>query len=281
MFAHLLIFLVVIIFFNYVFVSCNGFNMTRDQINKYDIINYINTTKIGEKYSLETLKINKNSEFNILENIEYPVIMKPTKCAGGGNSVKKINTPTEAKKYIYKNGTKDIIIQEYHRGPFEVGLLFERNPITKKPKIVSVVHKKGSSIKCGNGCKCGCIDITDKITPELENIIFGIMEVFPNFCRGRFDIRCENLEEFFKGKNFKIVELNGCMSFDLRLHTNKHKLSNYYLLLEMVSKNIFFGIVNILKGNGQCPILYLKSIRNKFEDYSTCHDLEIFFSDWD
>ena len=272
---NIIIIILLLILINYVYVSTNGLHQTRDQITKYDILKKLESTTIGKKHSLNTIIID-----NTLQSIKYPVIFKPEFCSGGGKFVKKINNVDEANKYI-KDVNGSIIAQEFHPGPYEIGLLYRKNLFSKSGTIESIVLKKGSSVYCGNMCKCGCEDLTHKKTIKLEEVIQNIMSVFPNFSYGRFDLRCSDLDKFFNGDNFKIVELNGCMSFDLRLHTNKNILFKYFILSRMVLRNLLYGIINIVKGNGQNIYLYMKSLPNKIAGVTICKDWEVLFADWD
>ncbi|MCH5600791.1 hypothetical protein [Niabella ginsengisoli] len=52
-------------------------------------------------------------------------------------------------------------------------------------------------------------DYTFKNSPELEQTINEVCCAIPGFYYGRLDIKFDNWEDFTKGKNFAIVELNG------------------------------------------------------------------------
>ena len=63
-------------------------------------------------------------------------------------------------------------------------------------------HARGATFKSGN----------DLINSELSLLIDNIGKRIEGFYYGRFDIRCKSIEDLNKGRNFKILELNGAKS---------------------------------------------------------------------
>ncbi len=68
-------------------------------------------------------------------------------------------------------------------------------------------------VEIGNHCR-GTVfyDGAQNLTPELEAVIDGISRSFPGFYFGRYDVRTPSIDDFKKGRNFKIIELNGVTS---------------------------------------------------------------------
>ena len=68
-------------------------------------------------------------------------------------------------------------------------------------------------VEIGNHCR-GTVfyDGAWILTPELEAVIDGISRSFNGFYFGRYDIRTPSIDDFKKGRNFKIIELNGVTS---------------------------------------------------------------------
>jgi len=68
-------------------------------------------------------------------------------------------------------------------------------------------------VEIGNHCR-GTVfyDGAWILTPELEAVIDGISRSFHGFYFGRYDIRTPSIDDFKKGRNFKIIELNGVTS---------------------------------------------------------------------
>lgn len=69
------------------------------------------------------------------------------------------------------------------------------------------------------------------ITPELETKIDEICRAFEGFYFGRFDIRCESFESLMRGKDFRIVELNGVTSESTNIYDPRHSLIGAYRIL--------------------------------------------------
>ncbi len=68
-------------------------------------------------------------------------------------------------------------------------------------------------------------------TPALEAAIDRVSKSFEGFYFGRFDIRTPSLEDFQRGENFKIVELNGVTSEATHIYDPKHSLFEAYRIL--------------------------------------------------
>ena len=54
------------------------------------------------------------------------------------------------------------------------------------------------------------IDLKEEIDERLVNILDGISHSINDFFYGRYDIMCNSIEEMKQGKNFVILEYNGC-----------------------------------------------------------------------
>ncbi|MFK7885331.1 MAG: alpha/beta fold hydrolase [Gammaproteobacteria bacterium] len=68
-------------------------------------------------------------------------------------------------------------------------------------------------------------------TPELARAIDTVSQRYEGFYFGRYDIRTPDVEDFKRGKNFKIVELNGVTSEATNIYDPKHSLLHAYRTL--------------------------------------------------
>lgn len=68
-------------------------------------------------------------------------------------------------------------------------------------------------------------------TKELENVIDKICLGFEGFYFGRFDIRTPAIEDLKRGKNFKVLELNGVTSESTNIYDTKYSLIDAYRIL--------------------------------------------------
>lgn len=69
----------------------------------------------------------------------YPLILKPDE-AQRGHGFKVVRNREEAKRY-FDSMTRDALLQEYHPGPNEVGVLWKREPGQERGRVFSVTRK--------------------------------------------------------------------------------------------------------------------------------------------
>ena len=262
----------VILFLLYIcFVSSNTFDNSVHKLKLYDFID--------DNYKLKTYN------YNELDKIIYPCIVKPIYCSGRNINVKKINNRNDL-NFILKNN-KEYMIQDFYNSKYEAGLLYERIPFFNTGKIISIVLKKKDymwqPLKCGNvknneSTICINMDelITDKLTKKINNICLKI----PYFYVGRFDIGFDDINELKNGLNFKIYELNGNMGFDLRTNITKNdgkKIYKMILILRFVFTRILIGLINIVY-NKKIFINNIVCTKKRFDNCKLCQDWELIFS---
>ena len=87
-------------------------------------------------------------------------------------------------------------------------------------------------VEIGTHCRGAIfLDGSDIIAPELQDVIDRIAKAFPAFFFGRFDIRVPSEEDFRRGLNLKIVELNGVTSEATHIYDPKLSLWEAYRVL--------------------------------------------------
>ncbi len=92
-------------------------------------------------------------------------------------------------------------------------------------------------------------------TPALEETFDQITKGFDGFYFGRYDVRTPSLEEFKRGKNFKIVELSGVTSEATHIYDPKTSLlTAYKTLFEQWRIAFHIGALNSRHGTQQTPI---------------------------
>jgi membrane protein DedA with SNARE-associated domain len=69
----------------------------------------------------------------------YPLILKPNE-AQRGHGFKVVRNREEAKRY-FDTMTRDALLQEYHPGPLEIGVLWKREPSDRQGRVFSVTRK--------------------------------------------------------------------------------------------------------------------------------------------
>lgn len=256
----------------YCFLSANPWNttMTKDKILSY----------IPEKYALKIQILSKKTNLKLLK---YPIIFKPVVCNGNGKGVQKIENEKEAETYMKNTKEVYIIAQEYYPGNYEVGVLYERYPFEENGKIISIVlktaDKEWKPLRC-NTCsyKKGVDCKVLQSTPQLEKAIDEISKHIPNFFAGRYDIFFDNFYDFERGENFKVIEVNGVMGFDLRtsIDSNTALSATVGNLFFWICRRVLIGFENIFMLNGG-NIFEALNIWEKFNTYEKCYDYEHLF----
>lgn len=66
------------------------------------------------------------------------------------------------------------------------------------------------------------IDLSHRISPDLNDRMDRIAEQIPGFCFGRFDIRYRNWEAFLHGTDFMVIEVNGAGSEPTHMYDPRH-----------------------------------------------------------
>ena len=99
------------------------------------------------KSILVTINENFNEVLHKIEKatIDFPLIAKPD-MGFRGLLVSKINSVDELKRYLQKNNSVAILIQEYIRLKEECGIFYHRLPNAAKGKISSITLKKFLSV---------------------------------------------------------------------------------------------------------------------------------------
>ena len=87
-------------------------------------------------------------------------------------------------------------------------------------------------VEIGTHCK-GCVFIDGEWvrTPAMEAAIDRISRGFEGFYFGRYDIRTPSIEDFRRGENFRIVELNGVTSEATNIYDPDNGLFEAYRTL--------------------------------------------------
>ncbi|MEO0340407.1 MAG: hypothetical protein AAF242_14500, partial [Bacteroidota bacterium] len=89
------------------------------------------------------------------------------------------------------------------------------------------------------------------------------------FYYGRFDIKCESLEELKAGKNFKVIELNGVFAEPTHIY-DQTKIS-YFGALKTILKhwNIVqkIGLQNKARGVKPMPLPEMLKVIKSIRDY--------------
>jgi hypothetical protein len=262
-----------IIFLYYCFISANPW---KEYMTKAKIYDYIPV-----EYKLKQQIVDKNTD---LSKLKYPLIFKPIICNGTNKNIKKINNKNEALDYIKNSKEEKIIVQEFYDSKYEVGLLYERFPFNRYGKIKSITLKENKGewkpLRCDYQNKnigVNCYKLKTNNIKRLTSVINKISNCIPNFFVGRYDIRFDNFDDFYNGKNFKIIELNGVMGYDLSTLITENKIKQCLQIIEWIFIRIIVGFQNIILFNG-INIFDFFNIKKRYIIYKKCNDFEHLFS---
>jgi hypothetical protein len=190
-----------------IFINVNPVELKYD--NKLTILE-----QMPHKYTINQQRLLKNTNLN---NIYFPIIIKPTIYTGNGVNVFLVNSKKELEELLKckKIDESVYMVQEYlGKYPIELEILYEKLPWENKGKIISIVEKlnKHDPIR----------DFDDKFMYSHKNMINEkITRIFENLTNkiknlnvARYCIRLKKIKDLNKNK-FKIVEIGGTMAADL------------------------------------------------------------------
>ena len=107
------------------------------------------------------------------------------------------------------NQTLSSLIEHHHKGAGRVEELFTKH-MDNWDKVLPAGEKYMLSYAANHNRGAHFIDLKDHIDDQLITIFDKISIGINDFFYGRYDIMCNSIAEFKEGKNFAILEFNGC-----------------------------------------------------------------------
>jgi hypothetical protein len=133
-------------------------------------------------------------------------------------------------------------------------------PVGKKINLGVVGnHSKGTLFINGN----------DQIDETLTDVFDQLARHVDGFYYGRFDMKCQSLDDLRQGKNFKIIELNGVFSEPTHIYDSSRM--SYFEALRTITRH--WKIVqeisfrNVQKGVTPMPIPEMLKVVKSIRDY--------------
>jgi len=248
-------------------LNCNPYTIL--DTNKFTKLKYL-----PKEYVPSQQQLLKNTNIN---EIHFPVVIKPIYCSGSGHNVKIVYSKEEATKIIKNVNIDEYMIQTYLSDyPIEVGILYEKFPWEINGNIsVNIKESKNKIKTCHNEDKC-YKDINLN-TPELLKTINHLSSKIPNMFCCRYDIRTKSLDELKKGKNFKVLEINGVMGFDLDSSSYFFTEVSLYSVMGCIKwlfTRMVIGLYNIISLNGYSPINMIKILIQSTKYTYKCENWE-------
>lgn len=270
-FINILIFILTAYLIHF-FIMVN-INKDINNLKKSEVLNYIRDD------SLEFITINKkNVDINLLKSLKYPIIFKPDYCCDFAHAVEVVKNHKQAIDYINRSIDSNIIVQEYHPGPYEATIFYRKNPYTNESSIV-VSERVNQNVnqdfwiwKSSISYKYNSRNVA---RPELETKLLKekmdkISSKIPSFYYGRYDIRFKKHRDLKQGKGFKILELNSFDSGDTRRDPRNTTIYNLNVFTYWFIERYKYGLMNISKGNLCSFDNYLKMIKTKLTKVKYC-----------
>ena len=177
----------------------------------------------------------KTNRVNVLvqEFINYPIelgifyIRYPDKDIGQITSIVK-----KELLFVTGDGTNNVerLIQRDPRARIHF-----KNIKRRHPGLMNYIPNKSEKIELvsiANHCRGATfIDGNDLKNPSLSKVIDIIGRQIKGFYYGRFDIRCKSIDDLNKGKDFKILELNGAKSEPAHIYHPGFSLKQAYKVM--------------------------------------------------
>ena len=168
--------------------------------------------KIDEEATLENYHSKIPVEYIVQELVSYPMEV----------SVFYIRHPQEKKGtvtgFLHKiplqvvgNGKDSLehLIQHHPKAQKRIGELFSKHK-DRWNDIIAAGEKYILSYAANHNRGAHFVDLKDQIDDNLVAIFDEISISINDFFYGRYDIMCSNVEDLKNGKNFTILEYNGC-----------------------------------------------------------------------
>ncbi|MEM1337319.1 MAG: D-alanine--D-alanine ligase [Bacteroidota bacterium] len=103
------------------------------------------------------------------------------------------------------------------------------------------------------------IDVTDQITPELEEVINEICTQIEGFYYGRLDILYRSFDALSQGKDFSVIEVNGAGSEATHIYDPRHSL--FFAWKEITRHWNYLCTISIINHKKGSPYLSYKAGR--------------------
>src|SRR5262249_53415789 len=144
--------------------------------------------------------------------------------------------------------------------------LWEAPAVGERVQLVELgTHCRGATFLDGGWVKTECLEEAfDQISRDFEGFYFG-----------RFDVRTPAVEEFKRGRNFKIIEVNGVTSEATNIYDPKNSLLTAYKTLFSQWRIAFeIGSRNMKRGARPTPISVLARLIVEYRQQARSHLVE-------
>jgi len=185
--------------------------------------------------SVELFNYLKTNRLNIIlqEFIDYPeelgifYIRYPDERTGRITSIVK-----KKLLFITGDGVSNVhdLIRGHPRAFIQLKTIQQKHPDLMN--FVPARNEKVELVPIANHCRgTTFLDGNDLINPKLTGVMDRIGDGIKGFYYGRFDIRCQSIQDLNDGINFKILELNGAKSEPAHIYQPGFSISEAYRVM--------------------------------------------------
>ncbi len=108
------------------------------------------------------------------------------------------------------------------------------------------------------------VDLKDHINADLVNVFDDLSKEIDDFFYGRYDIMCNSIEELQQGKNYTILEYNGCGAEPNHFYDTGYTLGGAYREIRKHWK-LLFTISSYNAKNGVKPWSFMRGMKFRRE----------------
>jgi hypothetical protein len=246
------------------FLNCNTYDV---DTNKFNILENMPKQYIPEQMLLKDYMNVKT----------FPILAKPVICTKAGKGIVIFKDKFELNRFVHENPKliDEYMIQSLVQEDVELGVLVEKFPFQRHVIIKSITEKLSMDTVRPHCLLFNCKERRDLI-PYIEPIIQELSRKIPYFNVGRYDIKTS--EEKIKRGEFKVLEINGTMGFDLRGWTTTNPFKCIYYHERWFLKRVIIGWLNIHTLKGYNPVTLIYVMIKTFINMFVCFDWEKLFT---
>ena len=123
--------------------------------------------------------------------------------------------------------TLEQLVEQHPKGQKRIGELHSKHK-ERWNEILPAGEKYMLSYAANHNRGAHFIDLKEHIDEKLVGIFDAISHKINDFFYGRYDIMCTNVEDLKNGKNFSILEYNGCGAEPNHFYDTGYKLTGAY-----------------------------------------------------
>ena len=248
----------IVLLWLYIYFNCNPHTMSK----------YWRTKIFYPESTYRVLKTEKtnwhHAPYHLVDvnQLEYPVVLKPNFKSGANNNVSVCNSMEEVKGYVanFDYSFDDFIIVQTLFSGKEMTIMYIKYPGCTG-KIVSAVEAEATCDDPTLGPRfCGrtagtitFIDRKDWLNDTNKRKFISLFENIPDLNVARADIFVKDEAAFKRGEILEVIEVNGRQSYEMpvgrTVHPNEQR--KFSDLLHVICRNTTIGFMNVLQANGR------------------------------